>query len=279
MAIKKKTTDVVKKEEAGLPIPAADLAALSGQGFEDADSQAFAIPFLRILQALSPQVDQTEAAYIDGASQGQFFNTITNELYGDSVEVIPVHYVREFIEWAPNRGGFQKAHGSDPAILDRVTRVDDKNNQYLDNGNTIQDTRNHFVLIVSELYKGPVILNLSSSGIKHSRKWMSMMNALVIPGTETKAPMFAGVWEIKTTKNKNDDGTWYMIGDKNVTCVEFKCWVNKTELNAAQEARKLIKSGTAKVDWEAVKSEPAGKGPHTDPNTVPDDVRDEDIPF
>lgn len=272
--VAKKKAALATTPKADLPIPAADLAELSGQGFEDADSQAFAIPFLRILQALSPQVDSTEAAYIDGANQGTFFNTITNQLYGDFIEVIPVHYSREFIEWAPNRGGFQKAHGSDPGILDRVVRVDDKNNQYLDNGNTIQDTRNHFVLIVSELHKGPVILNLSSSGIKHSRKWMSMMNALVIPGTETKAPMFAGVWEIKTTKNKNDDGTWYMIGDKNVTCVEFKRWVTKTELNAAQEARKLIKSGTAKVDWEAAKSEPTAK--HEDPNTT---KNEDDIPF
>lgn len=257
MATKKSTKatadkkEVVTKEEAQVPAIAADLAGLSGQGFEDTDKDAFAIPFLRILQSNSPQVNEDEVSYIEGSKPGMLFNTITGTLYGKETQIVPVHYMRDFVEWLPNRGGFVKSHGSDPGILENIVEVDDKNNQLLENGNIIQDCRNHYVLIADRLEEGPIILSLSSSGIKHSRKWMTLMNALRIPGTDQQAPMFAGVWDIATVLNENDDGKWYQVGNKQATLISFADWVNKEQLDAAQEARKLITSGRARADYDS----------------------------
>ena len=258
--------DIATTGGAALPVAVEELEAMSGYGFEDADRDAYAIPFIRLLQTNSPQCNPDEAAYIDGARAGMFFNTVTGQLYGKEINVIPVHYGRDFVEWQPNRGGFVAAHGPDPSILDRVVEIDDKNNSILQNGNIIQDTRNHFVLLADAPEAGPIIVSLNSTGIRHSKKWMSLLGNLILPNSTKKAPMFAGVWKISSIQNENDEGKWYQIGNKSATCVEFIGWVSKPQLEAAKAARELIISGTAKADWESnvdnapVDSEPSDQG-------------------
>ena len=76
-----------KKEEAKLP---AELEALfaedSGKGFEEVTSSDLQIPFLRIIQQMSPQINKKEAGFIEGASGGDIFNTVTNK-YWDGEEI------------------------------------------------------------------------------------------------------------------------------------------------------------------------------------------------
>ena len=255
---------VVSKEEAALPISVADLEAMSGQGFENTDKDAYAIPFLRILQPGSPQVQEDEASYIEGAKPGMMFNTITMQLYGKEAKVIPITYNRSFIEWVPNRGGFVKDHGSDPAILDRIETIDDKHNSILDNGNIIQDTRTHIVLLADDILAGPVILSMTSTGIKHSRKWMTLMNGIRIPNSTKQAPMFACIWKVGITKNENDDGKWYQFGDKSGTNIHHEGWVDKDQLDVAMQAFDLMASGAAKADWDS-NTDDVKKTPPEDP--------------
>lgn len=269
--------DLAKREEAQLPVAVEDLEVMSGQGFEDTDKDAYAIPFLRVLQSNSPQVNEDEPSYIKGVKPGMIFNTVTGELFGKSVKIIPVHYMRDFVEWQPNRGGFVKTHGNDPVILERIAEIDDKNNSILDNGNIIQDARNHYVLIADRLELGPVILSLTSTGIRHSKKWMTLMNALRIPNSSKVAPMFAGIWEISTIMNENDEGKWYQIGNKSTTCIEFKEWVNKEQLDAAIACRNLVMSGDTKADYEStVDKNTQSKDPN---ESTKIDPKEDDIPL
>jgi hypothetical protein len=252
-----------------------DMNQASGDGFEDADKDSFAVPFLRILQSTSPQCVRGKVSFLPDAQPGMFFNTITEDLYDQNISVIPVHYTREFIEWFPNRGGFVMSHGPDEAILKRVIRVDDKKNQILDNGNVIQDTRNHYVLLADDLEKGLVIFSLTSTGIKHSKKWMTLMNGLMLPKTKKRAPMYTAKWELESVFNENDDGSWYQIGDKSKTCVKYNSWVNNKEWQHALAAREIIKSGEAKADWDSTidpeqqQTEQRQYTDHSDRGTIP----------
>ena len=45
-----------------------------GSGFEEVTSSDIQIPFLRIIQALSPQLKKSDAGFIQGASSGDIFN-------------------------------------------------------------------------------------------------------------------------------------------------------------------------------------------------------------
>lgn len=276
-----KSNAVAKKEEAALPISVEELEAFSGMGFEGADKDSYAIPFLRILQPTSPQIDEEGPAYVQGAKAGMLLNTVTNELFGKEVSIIPVHYARDFVEWKPNRDGFVKSHGNDPSILNRIQQIDDNNNSILDNGNIIQDTRNHYVLLAERPELGPIILSLTSTGIRHSKKWMSLMTALRIPNSTKAAPMFAGVWKVSTIRNSNDDGTWYQLGDKNTTGIEFEGWVNKEQLDAAMAARELITSGEASADYDSTiekgdSPQSGGGGDYAQPGNGFDS---DDVPF
>jgi len=53
----------------------------AGAGLENFTTDDMQIPFIRILQALSPQLNKQDSMYIKGAEQGDIFNTVTQEVY------------------------------------------------------------------------------------------------------------------------------------------------------------------------------------------------------
>jgi len=246
-----KTRAIVKKEQAEVM---KNIESMGDMGFEGADVDAYAVPFLRVLQTNSPQVNEDEESYIKGAKPGMFFNTIARKHYGKKIQIIPVYYQRDFVEWLPDRGGFIRSHGPNPQILDRVTERNERNQDILDNGNIIQDTKNHYVLVANNLEEGPVIFSLTSTGIKHSRTWMSRMRELKTPGGKPAA-MFTSVYEVTTVINENDDGKWYQIGDKHMTAIKRIGWVSKKQMEAAEEAYSLIASGKTRADYDSLDSD------------------------
>ena len=83
----------LKTLDAQATLPAAMAQAFAndaGRGMEEADKDSYAIPFLAILQGLSPQIESVE-----GARPGMICNTITNELFKECL-VIPCYYQRRF---------------------------------------------------------------------------------------------------------------------------------------------------------------------------------------
>jgi len=74
-----------------------DSLALFGddaKGFDNMTQDDLALPFVRILGQLSPQVTDGDAKYIDGAKPGMIYNTVTSELYDGKkgIKVIPCYY-------------------------------------------------------------------------------------------------------------------------------------------------------------------------------------------
>ena len=59
-----------------------DLYAGAGQGMENITAEDMQIPFMRILQPLSPQLIKTDSKFIKGASAGDIFNTVTGQYLG-----------------------------------------------------------------------------------------------------------------------------------------------------------------------------------------------------
>ena len=77
------------------------------KGFENMTQDDMALPFVRILGQLSPQVTQGDAKYIDSAKPGMIYNTVTNELYDGKVgiKVIPCYYKKDYPEWSDRGDG------------------------------------------------------------------------------------------------------------------------------------------------------------------------------
>ena len=264
---KKKATgkDLVSKEAQDL---VNQMDGYGQDGYEDSDSDSFAVPFVRILQQNSPQLLEEGEAYIKGAKAGHFFNNLTEDLYGKKLDVITVHFNRDFIEWQPNRGGFVMSHGADDSIRRRVVEVSDKNEQIMDNGNVLQEARNHFILLPDHLNDGPMIFSLVSTGIRHSKRWMSIMRRMKNPVTgKVNNPTFMGIWQLSTALNESEDGNWYQIGTKSSGKYEFSRLITADEFEAVKAARDMILSGRAKVDYESGTT------------TSAEDGTDDDTPF
>ena len=86
-------TAVQKKDTNTLPATLmADFSEHAGAGMDAIGTEDMQIPFLRILQPLSPQLNKNDASYIKGASSGDLFNTVTGQFWSgeDGVYVILV---------------------------------------------------------------------------------------------------------------------------------------------------------------------------------------------
>jgi len=239
-----KTTDVAIADVAGLPVNI-DFSADSGAGFEEADSTSYAIPFIRVLQATSPQCKKKDAAYIPGAEEGDFLNTVTNKIYkGDiGVVVVPCHYAHKYNEWAPNRGGYRGSHTAAEYLdLKKETRKDDEGRFYEANtatGNSLTDTREHYLILMdSDGGCDYGLLVVSSTEIKKSKKWMSLMQGVKIGGKT--APMFSQMYKLTTVGESNDKGSWAGLKIEHLGTI-----TNEAAYLAAKQFREMVRSGEA----------------------------------
>lgn len=199
----------------GNQLPATiNLEADAGIGRENMTAQDMAIPFISVLQALSPQVKKGPNR-IEDAEEGDLFNTVTQEVWAgeDGVLLVPCAFNRQYVEWAPrdSGGGYQGAHDTD-AILATCSR-DENGRDVLPNGNIIVLTNYHYCLVVDEEQNilDRVVIPFSSTFLKKSRRWNSMMSAITVQGKNGRfnPPMFSHVYKITTEHESNNKGEWY----------------------------------------------------------------------
>jgi len=78
-----------------------DLFEAAGQGMETIGADDMQIPFLRILQPLSPQLIKTDPKFIKGATAGNIFNTVTGDYWeaDEGVDVLMCAYTTKFLEF------------------------------------------------------------------------------------------------------------------------------------------------------------------------------------
>jgi hypothetical protein len=233
-----------------------------GQGREDIGANDVTIPFLKILQKLSPECDEAAQSYVKGSKAGMFMNSLTKELYGNSVEFIPVRYEPVWLEWAPNRGGFKGRHaiGSVEVYGDQFS----KEGLQTEKGNQIQETLIFYGYIANHLEDGPIILSLSSSQLKHAKNWNARnINTRLHSGK--RAPFFASVWKLELVLNTNTSGTWYMLGTKTTTAIEHIRFITQKELEEyILPARKMLMA--AKIDYAQIEDK---TGESSDKEAVP----------
>ena len=183
----------------------------ANQGAQNISQEDLALPFLKILGQLSPEVNKRDGKYVEGAEPGKIINTVTNELY-DSIDVIPCHYKRQYIEWADrgtSTGAPVAIHDADSDIISQTTRGKDYKDR-LPNGNYLDNTANHFVLLCGK-NPGTALISMKSTQLKVSRKWNSMMMGLKMQGKNGMftPPTYSHIYKLKTVQQSNDKGTWF----------------------------------------------------------------------
>ncbi|WVW37718.1 hypothetical protein Gekk315_00006 [Aeromonas phage Gekk3-15] len=207
---------------------APDWMADIGAGFENTDADSFAIPFLVVLQKMSPMCDEDDPAYVEGAKAGMIFNTVTREMYDgkEGITIIPCSYRRHFIKWGGREGAEQGFKGSfTPAEIDQLIAegqiiehegkllapIDADGKVHEKKSDRYSDTREHLVMIVApDGSTSCAILALSSTQIKASKMLMMMLNQKKVhtPRGAMTPPTFANLVKFTTKSQSNDKGTW-----------------------------------------------------------------------
>ena len=200
---------VTEKKEGALAT--FDMEADAAQGAQNISQEDLALPFLKILGQLSPEVNKRDGKYVDGAEPGKIINTVTNELY-DTLNVIPCHYKRQYIEWqdrGTSTGAPVAIHDADSDIVSQTTRGKDYKDR-LPNGNYLDNTASHFVLTLGDNPQ-TALISMKSTQLKVSRKWNSMMMGIKMQGKNGlfTPPTYSHIYNLKTVQMSNDKGTWF----------------------------------------------------------------------
>ena len=208
---KRNMNQVAKKENSNVAL-ASMFETDGAAGMDNMGSEDFAMPFLRVLGQLSPEINKRDAKYVEGAEAGMIFNTVTKQTYDGEkgLNVIPCGYKREYVEWSDRGEGTSAPvaiHSVDSGIIKEATR-DASYKDRLPNGNYLENTASYFVLIDDGT---SALISMKSTQLKVSRSWNSMMNSIKLKGKNgmfTPA-MYSHVYNLKTVQQSNDKGTWF----------------------------------------------------------------------
>jgi len=243
-------------------LPSADVMDLiaedAGVGL-DYDTSELQIPFIRIIQALSPQIKKSDPAYIAGAGQGDIFNTVTGQHWSgeEGIIVVPCYQETKYLKFKPREqgGGFlgELAKG-DPDVA-RTTRSGAK--EILPDGNELVKSDQHYCLIMNEEgIPGFGIIDMKSSGLKVSRRWKTQLKMMTVKHPKTgqlvTPSLFSTQWKLSVVEESNDMGSWF-----NWTIAQAGFVQEREIYDAAKNFRQSIETGAAKAVAEDLVDEEA----------------------
>lgn len=214
-----------------------------------------AIPFISVLQTISPQCKKVHAKYVKGAEEGMLYNTVTGQLYdgASGIEIIQGAYEKVWIEWKPRSlgGGFVGVFQPGDPIISTTTR-NEKNEAILANGNELKETAQYFILVKDPETGdyGQAMLSLTKSNLKVSRTWNSLTSALRMKNKEGKSfapPVYAYRYCLSAALQSKGDQTWYTFRVENVGPVQ-----DRTTYEAAKKFSADVRIGQVKVNHDAV---------------------------
>ena len=248
---------VTKRENAGA-LSTNIFEADADKGSQNITQEDLALPFLKVLGQLSPEVNKQHGKYVQGAEPGMILNTVSNDCYDGSkgIEVLPVYYHRQYVEWqdrGESKGAPVAIHSAASDILSKTTR-DKSYKDRLPNGNYLENTANHYVVLLGKT-PTTALISMKATQLKVSRKWNSMMMGIKLQGKNGlfTPPTYSHIYKLKTVQMSNDKGTWFgwdvsklgPISNKSVYDIarSFAERVSKGEIQAKPEAAETSRQG------------------------------------
>jgi hypothetical protein len=258
-----------------------ELAGSAGAGLEDVRPDDLAMPMFKLLQSLSPETKKSDPAYVQGASEGQWFDSVGRGVY-DSIVFIPARYVTHYLEWKTRKdgGGLVANHGADRSVLSRCHRDPETGREVTPEGTEIVPTATWYGIVYTGELDGKTIplnkqavITLSGTQQKVSRKWVSDAASIKLStkdGRMFTPPLFSMAYKLGSVPTKNDQGSWSLAS------FERAGWVldfdNGKELFDAAKAFSLVAQDMQPAQVTDESSSPRAIAHN---NTVPND----DIPF
>lgn len=201
MAVKEESAMVMVQDD----VP--DYIKNEQRGSENVGQEDVIIPRLEIVQALSPAMKEGDPGYIPEARAGMLMNSVTKQLYGKEVVVIPVIYMKQHLVWKARKdkqgkaleGGFFGAYNSEQEARERAEAEGGEA------GNIeVIDTPQHLCLLIDP-NRGTteeVMISMPRTKAKISRQWNSMIR---LAGGDR----FSRAYKVSTALEKKAQGDYY----------------------------------------------------------------------
>jgi hypothetical protein len=208
-------------------------------GLENVRPEDLILPRLMICQALSPQKKRSSDNFIPGLEDGNLFNTVTGEVYGGKVKIVPLVYTQSRILFRDleEGGGMlcQSLNGINGGKLSPTCDACPKS-KFSEDGDVPECSlfMNFACLLMPS--KQLIAVSFKSSGLKAARAWISRMKY-------TDKPIFSQVYAISTVEKKGAKGEYF------VPTIRFDNWVQDVETyKFAEAAYNSIKGKNIKTD-------------------------------
>lgn len=231
-AVAPRAQTAVATPGAGVPAPAY-MQQGGNRGSEQVGMQDVVIPRIELVQALSPCLKEGDAAYIEGAKPGMFYNSVTRELFGAALIVCPVFFKKQYLAWRDRKlgGGFGGAFDSAGECNDAIQGREDPENW------EAMETAQQIVLVVNmeDYSTTEAVLSCSRTKMKVSRQWNSLIR---INGHDR----FSRIYELSSVDESNTQNQDY----KNIM-VRYVDWAPETVYRAAEDLYNNIASGLRRV--------------------------------
>ena len=251
----------LKKKANQLPTISDDvLESMSGMGtgLENVTGADLIIPRMGILQALSPQVKQGKPEFDEDARVGQIYDIGLRESFGDELHFLPVHFFKQWLEWAPRSTGkgLITIHTS-TATFDEYER-NEKGIPVSPEGNTIQETYQFYGLNLDAMNRRTFI-PFASTQIKKARRLLTLATGEKVKlkdGSEQTPPLFFRSYKLGTVPESNVEGDW--IGwtvERDAPLNELPEWGNILE--EVKIFREQVSSGSVQGDVSDLQNEAA----------------------
>ena len=187
------------------------------------------------------------------------------------VHFLPCAFQRRFIQWAPRgaEGGYKgevlpenidalRTAGKLVELDGKLYVPDENGNVSEKKSDRLVDTRSHYGLIVGEDGSvAMVLLALSSTQIKKSKRLMSILNEAKVAGPNgfVTPPTWMNRVKLTTVLENNDEGTWHGVR------FEADGFIGSQELyEAGKTFHNAIAKGAARANFAEGEDVPAGDG-------------------
>lgn len=252
-----KTNEIAVKEQNTALAEYGAYADYAGAGFENQTSDDYAIPFLQILQALSPQLQEN-----DSLRQGMIINTVTGEAWDGKkgIAFVPAYTQHVYVEWRPREqgGGFVGVHEITSDVVARAkAQSSEFGKYYTPDGNELIETFYVYgIALDDDGNASEAVIAFSSSKIKKYRGWMTKARTIQIPlpdGRRIPAPLFAHRYRLRTVSEKNNKGQYFNwdITFDGANAVEARLLPDNPIFQAAVNIKSLIEGGRARAAYES----------------------------
>lgn len=226
------------------------------QGTQDAEANVgrndILIPRLAVGQAgMSPQLKKNHELFIPDLEEGDLFNTVTNEIYGEGAVVIPLFFTKNYIEF--EGGGVLKVKN----LYKDISEVPKGGLDWsYENGERVAPAVTEFKNRMCLIRSGsggwqPIVVSFKKGENKFSDQWNSQIKFARLADA---LPCFAHTYTVTSKVKTDGNKSWYV---KTVAPLGF---TPENIFTQAKEYFEQLSQGGYTVDTTGVEPEGTQEG-------------------